>query len=80
MTRDEVKAVLERVFRDVFGDESIALFDAMTAQDYAPWDSLSHINLIVGAEQRFGVTLTTREVAGLKNVGQFVDLLAAKLG
>jgi acyl carrier protein len=80
MNRDEVKAELERVFRDVFSDDTIVIHDGMTAKDIKEWDSLNHINLIVGAEQRFGVKLTMREVAGLSNVGKFIDAIAVKLG
>lgn len=78
-SREEVKNRLQRVFREVFGDESLVLRDDMTAADVPDWDSLNHINLVVGAERSFKVTLTTKEVTALRNVGQFIDLLLSKL-
>ena len=45
MTRDEVVQKLQEIFRDVFDDDSIVLFDKMTSNDVEDWDSLSHINL-----------------------------------
>ena len=80
MSRDEVKAGLQGIFREVFDRDSIDLTDQTTAADVPEWDSLHHINIIVAAEQRFGVRFLMSEVARLNNVGQFVDLIAAKLG
>jgi acyl carrier protein len=70
---------LEEVFRDVFDDESIAITEETTAKDVDGWDSLTHINLVVATEKRFGVKFTTKEVTGLANVGEFLDLIAKKL-
>jgi acyl carrier protein len=69
---------LQEVFRDVFDDDEIALNREMTAEDIEDWDSLMHIQLIVAAEANFGVKFTTAEVIALKNVGDFVDLIARK--
>lgn len=80
MTRDEVTAGLERVFRDVFDDEKIILHDRMTARDIKDWDSFNHVSLIVGAEQRFGIRISSREIASLTDVGRFIDIIAAKVG
>ena len=80
MTRPEISQVLTEVFRDVFDNAALTLTDATTARDVEGWDSLQHINLIVAAEKRFKVKLTTREVNGLQNVGDFVSLIAKKLG
>jgi acyl carrier protein len=76
----DIRNRLNRIFRDLFDDDSIEIFDAMTAQDIDEWDSLNHINLIVATEREFGVRFTTKEVANLANVGEFISLLAGKLG
>jgi acyl carrier protein len=44
------------------------------------WDSLTHINLIVEIEREFGIKFTTREIAGLTNVGELMDLISRKAG
>jgi acyl carrier protein len=80
MTRPEITQTLTDVFRDVFDNAALSLTDATTAHDVEGWDSLQHINLIVAAEKRFKVKFTTREVNGLANVGDFVSLIAKKLG
>jgi acyl carrier protein len=79
MNDTEIRAQLARIFREVFDDESIAIFDAMTAKDIEEWDSLNHINLIVAVEGSFKVKFTTKEVTNLANVGEFVALIASKL-
>jgi acyl carrier protein len=73
-----VRRRLTKVFRDVFDDSSLKLTDEMTAADVKDWDSLTHINLIVAVEKEFAIRLTTREVRGLNNVGEFVQLISNK--
>jgi acyl carrier protein len=75
MQYDEVKARLNRVFQDVFDDESIQIDDVMTADDIDEWDSLSHITLILGVEREFRVKFTAAEVGSLANVGAMIKLL-----
>ena len=79
MTREQTFDNLTAVFRDVFDDDSIVLHENTTADDIADWDSQSHITLILAAEQRFGVKFRTSELDSLKNVGDFVSLIDAKL-
>jgi acyl carrier protein len=69
---------LVQTFRKVFGDPSLAINRATTAADVEDWDSLTHINLIVAIEREFKIKFTTAEVAGLKNVGDLMDLIARK--
>ncbi len=80
MTDVEIRDRLTGVFRQVFDDETIAIHDAMTANDVEAWDSLNHVNLIVAVEKQFAVRFTTKEVNGLKNVGELVALIGRKLG
>lgn len=79
MTRDEIAGKLQAIFRDVFDDEAVVLRDEMTAKDIPQWDSLNHINVIIAAEQKFGVKFTSKEAIGLKNVGEFISLLESKV-
>lgn len=79
MTREDVFEKLNLVFREVFDDESIKVCDATTAKDIEDWDSLEHINLIVAVEKCFSIKFNMGEVTSMKNVGEMVDLILAKL-
>jgi len=75
---DPVRQRLNQVFRDVFDDDRIEIFDAMTAADLDDWDSLSHITLVLAVEREFGLRLNAAEVGRLNNVGEMVRLLASR--
>lgn len=75
----DIQARLQEVFRDVFDDETIVIFDEMTAEDIEEWDSLKQVQLIVASEQAFNITFKTEEVTDLKNVGAFIALIRSKL-
>ena len=69
---------LEDVFRDVFDDDSIVISERTTAADIEDWDSLEHINLIAAVEKEFGLRFTMKEVSGMKNVGEMMDIICAR--
>lgn len=75
----DIKEVLQGVFREVFDDDKIVIFDKMTADDIEEWDSLSHIQLIVAVEKKFNVKFQTAEIIKLQNVGEFIELLEKRL-
>ena len=68
---------LERLFRDVFGNEGIVLTDETTAADVPEWDSLGHINLMFSIEERFGVRFCGNELAEFANVAELERFLEA---
>lgn len=76
----DIQDRMQAVFRDIFDDEALVLRDDLTAADVENWDSLTHINLIVGIERQFKVRFTTAEVTTLKNVGDLKTLIQTKLG
>lgn len=78
MTREEAYVRVNKVFRDIFDDETITVTDETTAADIEDWDSLEHINLIVALEEEFGMKFTMGEITGMKNVGESVDLILAR--
>lgn len=71
-------ARMQRTLREVFDDDSLELRPDMTAADVENWDSLSHIDMIVGLEREFKVKFTTAEVTNLKNVGDLATLVDKK--
>jgi len=71
----EIRRRLNRVFQETFDDESIEIFDEMTAADLDEWDSLMHITLVVAVEKEFGLQLNAQEVGQLQNVGQMLRIL-----
>jgi acyl carrier protein len=79
MSADSVVARLTELFREVFDDDSIVLHRELTASDIEGWDSMAHLRLILAIEQRFGVRLPSTKIAGLKNVGDVIDLISSSL-
>lgn len=82
MSTDEKKQLyvnrLTEVFRDVFDDDEIEIWDEMSAADLDEWDSLMHISLVVATEKEFGLKLNVVEVSQLENVGGMIELLLKK--
>ena len=70
---------LNKIFRSVFDNDRIEVFEAMTSNDVEEWDSLNHINIVVAVEKKFGIKFTTKEIMTYENVGQFADAVEAKL-
>lgn len=79
MTSEAIYAKLTPVFCEVFDSDDIVLKPEITARDIKGWDSVNHIRLIVSIEAEFGVRFTVQEMATASNVGEFVDLIRAKL-
>lgn len=74
MTRQEIFEKLSEVFSDVF-DEDITVAAATTSADIEDWDSLTHITLISEVEDAFGIKFSMKDVLGMKDVGEMVDII-----
>lgn len=79
MSREEAYEKLNHVFREVFDDDEITVNDTTTAEDIEDWDSLEHVNLIVAVEKSFGIRFNIGEVTSMKNVGEMMDFIQARL-
>jgi len=69
---------LNVIFCEVFDDEDIKIYPSMTANDVDGWDSLSHVNLIVAVEIKFGIRFTQKELLTFKNVGDLLICIEKK--
>lgn len=79
MTRSEITAEVNEIFREIFDDDSLVVIDATNADDIEDWDSLEQINILVAMEKKFDIKFSVNDVDGLENVGQTIDLIEKKL-
>jgi acyl carrier protein len=80
MQKPEIYNQLNKVFQDLFDDDSIVVTPQTSAEDIEAWDSLAHINLIVAIEAKFKIKFKTVEIESLRNVGHLADVIASKTG
>ena len=79
MTREEIFAQLNIIFRKIFDDESIVLTDSTSSADIEDWDSLAQINIITAVQEKFGAKFNILELNSVKNVGELADMLLRKV-
>ncbi len=70
---------LNKVFRDVFDDDSIKVTPKTTADDIDDWDSLEHITLIAAVEREFKMKFKMGEISSMKNVGEMAQIIAQRV-
>ena len=78
MDTREIYTRLDRVFQDVFDDDSIHVSANTTANDIEDWDSLEHITLISAVEREFRMKFKMGEISSMKNVGEMVSISASR--
>jgi acyl carrier protein len=79
MTDDaKIYALLTEIFNEVFDRDDMQLTPALSAKDVAGWDSFKQIEIIAATEERFGIRLNTKEIDGLKNVGDLASAIGKK--
>ena len=74
----EILDRLNAIFQDVFDDDTLTVTRNTTAKDVEDWDSLSHITLIGAVEDEFRMKFSMKEVVEMKNVGELIDIVAAR--
>ncbi len=79
MEQKDVVDRMNNVFREVFDNPTIEIFDEMTSSDVVGWDSFSHINLISSLEIEFDIEFTQQEAFGFKTVGELKSAIWNKV-
>ncbi|MBR6669726.1 MAG: acyl carrier protein [Ruminococcus sp.] len=78
MDKNNIMTRLTEIFRDVFDDNSIVINENTTSNDIDEWDSIEHINLIGAVEEEFKLRFKMKEVSGMKNVGEMIDIICER--
>lgn len=79
MANDDLLPGVQDVFRDVFDEPDMEITRNSNAENVPDWDSMTHVNLVTAIEKRYKVRFALGELQELKDVGDLLDLLGAKL-
>ncbi len=79
MDRDQVMVTMREVAPEVLGVEPDVVVEEASFKDDLDADSLDLVELVMGLEERLDVVIPEDELAGIKTVGEAVDLVVAKL-
>ena len=75
---DENLRIINKIFIDVFKDESIFLDKTTNSKDIDKWDSLNNMHLVVAIEKRFQVRISLNDIQSWKNVGDLCEWISNK--
>ncbi len=78
MDQTQALAQLSAIMRELLDDPNVTLTPTTTADDVEGWDSMSNITFVVEVERRFGIKFNTAEVEEMRNVGDLLEIIAAK--
>ncbi len=79
MNHSNILDKLTTIFREVFTNPNLVLSNDLTANDVDNWDSLTHMILITEIETRFEIKFKLKELNKMKNVGDLIEIVTAKL-
>ena len=75
MTRDEISAGLAEILEEVAGVSPADVSEDKSFTEDLDVDSLSMVEVVVAAEERFGVKIPDDQVQNLKTVGDAVTYI-----
>jgi acyl carrier protein len=76
---DNLLEEVQDIFRDVFDQPDLVITHASSGHTVDDWDSLAHINLVTAIEKHYKIKFALGELQELKDVGDMLDLIKAKL-
>jgi acyl carrier protein len=79
MERDEALGALREVAVEVLSVEPDVVNDDARFKEDLDADSLDLVELVMGLEERFDISVPEEDLEGVATVGQAVDLVLAKV-
>jgi acyl carrier protein len=78
-SREELLARIRTTLADLLDNKDLQLSESTVADDVDDWDSINHVRLLIELERELGFRFGADEASGLKNVGELIDVIQAKL-
>ena len=79
MEHEKLIKELNKIFIDIFEDDSILLNEHTTTSDIEAWDSLNHIQMITAVEKHYKIRFGLNELLNFKNVGDLCKAIQEKI-
>jgi len=79
MDTNAILKEVNNIFKLVLDDDDIDLQRNITADEVDDWDSLNHIQLIVGIEKNFKIRFSSSQIRNWSNVGEMCDEIETML-
>ncbi|GGB42572.1 hypothetical protein GCM10011505_24960 [Tistrella bauzanensis] len=73
-------ARIKEILEETLDVEDLTVTPELSAADVDEWDSLNHIRFIVAIEDEYMMKFTTKEIAGMRNIGDLMATIDAKAG
>jgi acyl carrier protein len=70
--------LLDQLLEEIFAESAADIREDTKFDSVPGWDSLRHVELVVGVESRFGVDLSAAEIARLTTKGGIREVLVAR--
>lgn len=67
-------AFLQRLFREIFEDDTLAITPETSHADIEGWDSIAQVKLVLAVESELGIRFESTEISAIQSVG---DLMRA---
>jgi acyl carrier protein len=80
MERDEALGVLREVAVEILSVEPDQVNERARFKEDLDADSLDLVELVMGLEERFDISVPEEELEDVTTIGQAVDLVLAKVG
>jgi acyl carrier protein len=80
MNRADALAALADIAVEVLGVEPDQITEAARFKEDLDADSLDLVELVMGLEERFDITMPEEDLEGVTTVGKAVDLVLDKVG
>jgi acyl carrier protein len=79
MDREALRKVLRELLEETTGQEYPNVTEDQTLQEGLGLDSVDMFSLIVDTQSKFQIKIATEDVATVTTVGQYLDVVQAKL-
>ena len=80
MDRHDVVATIREVAVEILGIEPGIIIETTRFKEDLEADSLDLVELVMGIEDRFDISVPEEDLEGVTTIGQAVDLVLAKMG
>jgi len=74
MTKEEILVEIKLIISNLLKKDIEINYETI-AKDVEGWDSLRHITIIAAVERKFQFKFKMKDVIGMKNVGEMIDII-----